>query len=261
MQTGYWTVTCIVLWILKPYPVTSCSPLHKAGGKDGKFEGNYCTVCYALYVQSQKVTRAHDCTEPSGAGRKGAKKKEKRPVRNHLLSVEGSLWVCHLCGQRASWTICSVLLPYFAWHRVRFVFQRSCSNRQRLVSLGHSSQSCLAPCWSCLKQTLATISQSFVLLSLSIQGLENAMWTEVIIYACSSPDPGAAGQTLTPPAQTPSVAWSFLRHPEARGTPVAPRVQKMETGFAQAWMCWQEPLKSVTKTTWSPLTTIPGLVF
>lgn len=68
---------CIVLWILKPYPVTSCSPLHKAGSKDGKFEGNYCTVCYALYVQSQKVTRAHDCTEPSSAGRKGAKKKKK----------------------------------------------------------------------------------------------------------------------------------------------------------------------------------------
>lgn len=177
MQAGYWTVICIVLWILKPYPVTSCSPLHKAGSTDGKFEGNYCTVCCALYVQSQKVTQAHNCTELGSPGREDGGKKEKRSVRNHLLSAEGSFWqwVCHLCGQQASWTICSVLLPYFAWHRVRFVFQQSCSNRQCLVSPGHSSQSCFPPRWPCLKQTLVTISQSFVLLSLSIQGLENAM--------------------------------------------------------------------------------------
>lgn len=152
MQAGYWTVMCIVLWILKPYPVTSCSPLHKAGSTDGKFEGNFCTVCCALHVQGQKVTQARDCTELGSPGRKdGGRKKGKKSVRNYLLSIEGSLWVCHLCGQQASWTICSVLLPYFAWHWVRFVFQQSCSNRQRLESLGHSSQS-----WSCLKQTLVS---------------------------------------------------------------------------------------------------------
>lgn len=77
MQAGYWTVMCIVLWILKPYPVTSCSPLHKAGSTDGKFEGNYCTVCCALYVQSQKVTQAHNCTELGSSGRKDGGKKKK----------------------------------------------------------------------------------------------------------------------------------------------------------------------------------------
>lgn len=144
---------CIVLWILKPYPVTSCSSLHKAGSTDGKLEGNYCTACCALYVQSQKVTQAHNCTELGSPGRKDGKKEKKNQLgtpsflQKQLVSLS-SLWATGLLN----YLQCSASLFRLAQSQV--CFQQSCSNRQRLLSLGHSSQSCSAPCWSCLKQLL-----------------------------------------------------------------------------------------------------------
>lgn len=61
--------------------------------------------------------------------------------------------------------------------------------------------------------------------------------SQALSYSAELP----AEQTLTSLAETPFRACSFLRHLEARGTLVATELEKMETGFAQAWMCWQEP--------------------
>lgn len=177
MQAGYWTVMCIVLWILKPYPVTPCSPLHKAGSTDGKLEGNYCTTCCALYVQSQKATQAHECTELGSPGRKDGKKRKKisqEPppfCRRQLVSLS-SLWATGLLN----YLQCSASLFRLAQSQV-------CFSAELLKPTASAEPWPLIPellstVLVLSKTTLVTMSQRLVLLSLSIQGLENAMWSE-----------------------------------------------------------------------------------
>lgn len=67
--------------------------------------------------------------------------------------------------------------------------------------------------------------------------LHHTLDSQALRYPAALP----AEQTLAPLAETPFTAWSLFRHPEARGPLVATELKKMETGFAQAWMCWQEP--------------------
>lgn len=165
---------CIVLWILKPYPVTSCSPLHKAGSTDGKFEGNYCAVCYALYVQSQKVTQAHNCTDLGSPGRKDGEKKKKKDQLGTTSLLQKAACESVISVGNAPPELFAVFCFLISLGTESGLFFSRAAQAECLVSPGHSSQSCLPPRWSCLGQTLTTISQSFVLLRLSIQGLENA---------------------------------------------------------------------------------------
>lgn len=74
---------CIVLWILKPYPVLSLLvPLYiRHEAKIINFKVTTVLYCYALYtdvVQSQEVAQAHDCTKIVQCWEQREKKKKKK---------------------------------------------------------------------------------------------------------------------------------------------------------------------------------------